>query len=122
MIFPKRNFKTYEPNEFVDLIKQDKDKLKEIGELQPMKTFKTFMKDEALDKLIAEASLTDIQNIFNEVDLDIIEPDKVSGHENLKRFSFTAMTRKGTRVSLDVGLSELLTIGFIKNLIRISYS
>ncbi|MER0357532.1 hypothetical protein ABRZ79_03135 [Vibrio vulnificus] len=87
-----------------------------------MKTFKTFMKERIRDELIAEASLIDVQSIFDNVDLEIIKSDQAGDHENLKRFNFTAMTRKGTRVNLDVGLSELLSIAFIKNLIRISYS
>lgn len=81
-----------------------------------MKTFKSFMKEQAIDELMIETSLLDVQLLFSEIKLEPIA-DATDG----QRFKLTATTRKGTKIQNELGISELLSIGYIKNLIQVSY-
>ncbi|WP_114742407.1 hypothetical protein [Vibrio cholerae] len=87
-----------------------------------MKTFKEHMKEQAREELMTEASLLDVQNLFETIDLDVIEPEKASEHENLKRFRFTATTKKGTQIDMTMGISELLHPSFVMNLQKLAIS
>ncbi|MFS1490794.1 hypothetical protein BCT96_005005 [Vibrio splendidus] len=87
-----------------------------------MKSFYSFMKDEVRNELIAEASLIDVQTMFTEVDLEIIEPTEPSEIENKKQFRFTATTRKGTKIDMTMGISELLHPTFVIGLQKLQAS
>ncbi|YCO01697.1 hypothetical protein ACB087_02000 [Vibrio sp. VNB-15] len=80
------------------------------------------MKYEVRNEMIAEASLLDVQNNFVEVDLEVIEPTEASEHENKKKFRFTATTRKGTKIDMTMGISELLHPTFVMSLQKLSVS
>ncbi|MGQ5483757.1 hypothetical protein FA893_18290 [Photobacterium damselae subsp. piscicida] len=87
-----------------------------------MKSFKEHMKQQAFNEMLTEASLLDVQNLFISPDVEIIEPEKASEHENLKRFRFTATTKKGTQIDMVMGLSELLHPSFVMNLQKLAIS
>ncbi|HGY9587891.1 TPA: hypothetical protein ACOJP0_000655 [Vibrio harveyi] len=81
-----------------------------------MKTFKSYIKEQAIDELMIETSLLDVQVLFSEIKLVPI----VCGTDG-QRFKLTATTRKGTKIQNEMGISELLSIGYIRNLIQASY-
>lgn len=87
-----------------------------------MKSFNSYMKEQAVSEYLNEASLIDVQTMFTEVDLELIEPTEQSEIENLKRFRFTATTRKGTKIDMTMGISELLNPAFIHSLQRMYVS
>ncbi|EKZ9056630.1 recombinase family protein [Vibrio vulnificus] len=60
--------------------------------------------------------LLDVQVLFSEIKLVPI----VCGTDG-QRFKLTATTRKGTKIQNEMGISELLSIGYIRNLIQVSY-
>lgn len=62
-----------------------------------MKSFYSFMKDEVRNELIAEASLIDVQTMFTEVDLEIIEPTEPSEIENKSSFDSPPPHVKGRK-------------------------
>ncbi|HFQ5145376.1 TPA: hypothetical protein ACGU88_000895 [Vibrio vulnificus] len=82
-----------------------------------MKSFKQHMKDQVIEELVTEASLQDVQVLFPEIRLDVLEDGK-----EVQRFRLVALTNKGTKIQHEVGLSEFLSVGYIQNLIRSSYS
>ncbi|ENV3663714.1 hypothetical protein [Vibrio harveyi] len=87
-----------------------------------MKTFKQYLKEQAHDEMLTEVSLMDVQNLFIEPDLEVIEPVEASAVENKKKFRFTAKTKKGTSIDMVMGLSELLHPTFVLGLQRLSAS
>lgn len=85
-----------------------------------IKSFKTYLKDTVREEMIAESSLMDVQVMFDEVDLQIIESTEPIKVENLNKFNFIATTKKGTKINIMMGISELLHPTFIMNLQRMA--
>ncbi|HHG3262711.1 TPA: hypothetical protein ACPVX8_000390 [Vibrio parahaemolyticus] len=77
-----------------------------------MKSFKEHMKQQAIEELMVETNLLDVQVLFPEIELECIAG---------QRFRLTATTNKGTKIQNELGLSELLSVGYIRNLVRASY-
>ncbi|UPR26977.1 hypothetical protein ITG08_20415 [Vibrio cyclitrophicus] len=77
-----------------------------------IKTFKQRIKEQVIDELMVETNLLDVQVLFPEIELECIAS---------QRFRLTANTNKGTKIQNELGLSELLSVGYIRNLVRASY-
>ncbi len=81
-----------------------------------MKTFKDHLKEQAIDELLVETSLLDVQVLFPEIRLE-----QLGNGNDGQRFRLTATTNKGTKINNEIGLSELLSVGYIRNLVGASY-
>lgn len=82
-----------------------------------MKTFKEHLKEQVIDELMVETNLLDVQVLFPEIKLEQLG----DGNDD-QRFRLTATTNKGTKIQTELGLSELLSVGYVRNLVRASYS
>ncbi|EHY8549089.1 TPA: hypothetical protein ACMDXH_000736 [Vibrio parahaemolyticus] len=82
-----------------------------------MKTFKEHLKEQVIDELMVETNLLDVQVLFPEIKLE-----QLGVGNDGQRFRLTATTNKGTKIQNELGLSELLSVGYVRNLVRASYS
>lgn len=79
-----------------------------------------FLKDQEhatnqLKKLPISESVDDIQTLFKSVKLTELSPNKEG-----QRYKLDLTTEKGTELTFEIGISELMSYNFVRTLTRIS--